>query len=135
VCFVLLYNFGSKTFLILRRIQRDIIINVHSSSCKVLVVIVMVSCDLNYILNIFSTNTKIPNFIKIRPAGGEMFHADIDRQTDRQTDMKKLIIAFRKFANESKIWCGISKSNWHDHCATSQKVSGSIPNGVIGIFH
>jgi hypothetical protein len=27
-------------------------------------------------------------------------------------------------------WC-----NWLRHCATSRKVAGSIPDGVIGIFH
>ena len=27
-------------------------------------------------------------------------------------------------------WC-----SWLRHCATSQKVMGSIPDGVIGIFH
>ena len=27
-------------------------------------------------------------------------------------------------------WCG-----WLRHCATSRKVSGSISDGVIGIFH
>ena len=26
-------------------------------------------------------------------------------------------------------------SSWLRHCATSQKVAGSIPDGVIGIFH
>jgi hypothetical protein len=25
--------------------------------------------------------------------------------------------------------------SWLRHCATSRKVAGSIPNGVIGIFH
>ena len=25
--------------------------------------------------------------------------------------------------------------SWLRHCATSQKVTGSIPEGVIGIFH
>jgi len=25
--------------------------------------------------------------------------------------------------------------SWLRHCATSQKVMGSIPDGVIGIFH
>jgi hypothetical protein len=33
----------SETFLILRRIQRDIIINIHRSSCKVLVILVRLS--------------------------------------------------------------------------------------------
>jgi len=34
--------------------------------------------------------------MKIRPVGAESFHAD------RQTDMTKLTIAFRKFANAPK---------------------------------
>ena len=33
--------------------------------------------------------TQISSFIKIRPVGAELFHAD------RQTDMTKLIVAFR----------------------------------------
>ena len=30
---------------------------------------------------------------------------------------------------------GIYWRSWLRHCSTSRKVSGSIPNGVIGIFH
>jgi len=30
---------------------------------------------------------------------------------------------------------GIQWRNWLRHCATSRKVTGSIPDGVIGIFH
>ena len=44
-----------------------------------------------------SKNPQIPNFTKIRLVGTEMFHAD--GRTDRQTDMAKLIVAFRNFAN------------------------------------
>ena len=44
----------------------------------------------------FSRNTQIPNFIKIRPVGAELFHAD------KGTDMKKLIVALRNFANALK---------------------------------
>ena len=36
--------------------------------------------------------TQISIFIKIRSVGAELFHAD------RQTDMTKLIVAFRNFA-------------------------------------
>ena len=36
--------------------------------------------------------TQKPNFVKIRPMGVELFHAD------RQTDMTKLIVAFRERA-------------------------------------
>jgi len=36
--------------------------------------------------------------MKIRPLGAELSHAD-----DRRTDMMKLIVAFRNFANAPKI--------------------------------
>ena len=58
------------------------------------------SSDLNKTLIPLSDslkNTQIPNFIKIRPVGAELFHAD------GQTDKTKLIVAFRNFANEPKI--------------------------------
>jgi hypothetical protein len=38
--------------------------------------------------------------MKIRSVGAKLFHAD--GQTDRQTDMTKLIVAFRNFANAPK---------------------------------
>jgi hypothetical protein len=41
--------------------------------------------------------TQISSFIKILLLGAELFHAD--GQTERQTDMTKLILAFRNFAN------------------------------------
>jgi hypothetical protein len=55
-------------------------------------------------LDRFSKNTVISNFVQIRPVEAYVLHADewIDRQTDRQTDMTKLIVAFRSFANAPK---------------------------------
>jgi len=44
----------------------------------------------------FSKNTQTQNFMKIRPVGAELFH------TDGQTDMTKLIVVFRNFANAPK---------------------------------
>jgi len=82
----------SETFFILRRNGRDMIKNVYWSSCKVLFILVQFSRNLN-MLDRFSTNTQIQNFIKIRPVGAELFHVD------RRTDMTKLLIAFRNFAN------------------------------------
>ena len=38
-------------------------------------------------------NTQIPNFMKIRPVAAELFNAE------GQTDMTKLIVAFRNFAS------------------------------------
>ena len=37
--------------------------------------------------------------MKIRPVGAEL---DADRRTDGQTEMTKLIVAFRNFANTPK---------------------------------
>jgi hypothetical protein len=47
--------------------------------------------------------------MKILSGGAELFYADeqtegwTDRETDRQTDMTKLIVAFRNFANAPKM--------------------------------
>ena len=68
------------------------------SSCKVPVISVGFLWNLNF-LDIFSKKSQISNFIKIRPVGTELFHAD--RQTDRRTDMK-LIVVFRNFVNVPK---------------------------------
>jgi hypothetical protein len=48
---------------------------------------------LNY-LDIFSKNTQISNFIKIRPVGTELFHADGQTNTDRN---EKGSSSFSKF--------------------------------------
>jgi len=57
-----------------------------------------------------SENPQIWNFIKIRPVGVELFHAG------RRTDMTKLIVVFRNFANAPKttVWAGkLSRyNNW-----------------------
>ena len=50
----------------------------------------------------FRENPQISNFMKIRSLGAEIFHAD--RRTDKQTDMTKLIFAFRNFANAPKFY-------------------------------
>ena len=47
-------------------------------------------------LQIFEKELKISNFFKIRLVGAEFFHAD------GQTDMTKLIVAFRNFARAPK---------------------------------
>ena len=39
--------------------------------------------------------------MKIRPVGAELFHA----RTDRRTDMTKVIITLRNFANAAKHTC------------------------------
>jgi len=61
---------------------------------------------LNFI-DIFSKNTQIKNFTKIRALEAELFQADrqTDRQTERKTDMAKLTVAFRNFAYALKNQC------------------------------
>jgi len=44
----------------------------------------------------FEKNMQVADFMRSRPVGAEMFHAD------RQTDMTKLTVAFRNFANAPK---------------------------------
>ena len=63
-------------------------------------------------LDILSKNHQISNFMKIRRVGAEFFHFDerTDGLTDIQkpggrTDMTKLIVALRNFANAPKISC------------------------------
>jgi hypothetical protein len=47
-------------------------------------------------------NPYTSNFINFRPVGAELFHADGQMDTDRQTDITKLIVAFDNFAKEPK---------------------------------
>ena len=56
-------------------------------------------------LNRFSENTQIRNLMKIRPVGAELLHTDRQtyRRKDGQTDITKLIVAFRNSANAPKI--------------------------------
>jgi len=77
----------SETFLILRRNQRDIIINVNISSFKVSVNLFRFYSNLNFPYK-FSKNLLILNFIKIRQIGAELFNAD--RQTDRHDEAQSL---------------------------------------------
>jgi hypothetical protein len=81
---LIFFTYLSETFFILRKTERDMIKDVHWTSCKVPVIFIRFLLNLNF-LGTFSKNTQIPNFIQIRPSGAESFHAD------RRTDMKKLI--------------------------------------------
>ena len=71
----------SENVHILRRIQRDII-NVHRSSCKVPVILVLFQWKLNF-LDSIKKKPQISTFIKIWPVRAEWFHAD--KRTDGQT--------------------------------------------------
>jgi hypothetical protein len=72
-----------ETFLILRRIQRDIVINEHKSSYEVPVIVVRFQPNLNF-LNRISKNPPISNLMKIYPVGADLFH--MDGQTERHDE-------------------------------------------------
>jgi hypothetical protein len=90
VCFDFCYKF-SETLLIVRKTERDMIkkfIRLHIKyrySCQI-------SWNFNF-MDRFSKDTQIPNFVKIRPLGAELFHAD------GQTGVIKILVAFRNCAN------------------------------------
>jgi hypothetical protein len=76
------------TFLILRRFQQDIMINVHRSPCKA--PLLLSDFRENWIFSTdFRKNTPVSNFMKIRPVGAELFHAD------GRARVTKLTVAFR----------------------------------------
>ena len=60
--------------------------------CKILIKLIFSRQNLE--------KTQITDFIKVRPVGAELFHED--GQTDGQTDMTNLTVAFRSFANSTK---------------------------------
>jgi hypothetical protein len=67
--------------------------NVYWPSCKVPVIIVRFSRNLNY-LEIFSENAQIWNFMKIRPLGAGLFRAE--KLTDRLDEANSLLSQFCK---------------------------------------
>jgi hypothetical protein len=81
----------TETFLILRRIQRDITINIYRPLCKVSVIIIIFYSSLNF-LDRFRKNFEVSNVMKICRVGASLFHAD--RQTDRHDTVKS---RFSKF--------------------------------------
>jgi len=101
----------SETFLILRRFQRDIIINVHWSSGKVPVIPARFEIKFNF-LDRFWKNTQISNFKKFRTMEAELFHAD--GQTDSRTDMTKLIASFHNLTNASKMITSFKRINFDE---------------------
>ena len=94
----------SEIFLIIRKIQRGIIINVLTPSCKIPVNLFK-SWWTSYFLDRFSKNTLNALLTKFLPMGTELFHIG------RQTDMAKLLVAFRCFSTMPKNYLGHS-STW-----------------------
>jgi hypothetical protein len=73
--------------------------NVHWSLWKIHVIPVRFQWILNFLVR-FSINTQISNFMKIRPVGAELSHAD--RWAGGQTGLPKLTVDFRNYAKAPK---------------------------------
>jgi len=91
----------SVTFLILWRTERDMIIRVYRSPCKVPIIRVRFKRNLNFVVR-FSNNTQISNFMKIYRVEAELFRANGQTRGWTDTDLTKLIIALRNFAKGLK---------------------------------
>jgi hypothetical protein len=88
VCFDFFHNFCLKH------------LSFSSKHCsRVPVILVIFELNLTF-LDIFLKNAQISNVMKICPVAAEFFHAD--ELTDGQTDVTKLIVAFRNFVNAPK---------------------------------
>ena len=87
MCVLILFTRFVRIFLVLRRTQRDTIINVRRFSCKVPVILLRCHRNFNF-LDTFSKNIQILNFIKIRPVEAKLFHAEgrTDEKTDRRDE-------------------------------------------------
>ena len=113
-------------FYILRRIERYLIKNVHWSAC------ILVRFEWNFdILDRFSKNNQISNFMKIHPVGAELFHAD--GWMDGRTDMTKLAVAFRNLANAPKKTISTASCRYLTSQSFSLGWSTGVPFGRLTV--
>jgi hypothetical protein len=71
--------------------------------------------------NIFSKNTRIPNFTKIRPANAELFHAD------GHTDTTKLIVTFHNYLISHRYF----RVKQEDRYSGLKPIKAGVPQGSV----
>jgi hypothetical protein len=101
MCFEFNLQISSDTFVILSRIQRDTITNVHRSSCGAPVILVRSEYNLNFPRQIFEKCSNIK--FHENPSNGNRVASC--GQKDGGTDTAKLTVAFSHFANAPIIEC------------------------------
>jgi hypothetical protein len=110
VCVLILPTiFFSETFLILRRNGRDMI-KIFYIGLHVKYPVFLWYFNKTWILSaVFSKNTHIPNLMKIRPVGAELFHADdrTEELTDRYDDTFGILLTCLKVTDSLRqdSWC------------------------------
>jgi hypothetical protein len=138
----------SETFLILRITQRDIITNVHRSSCKVPIIIVTYQSKFN-LLDRFLKNIQMPNFIKNLFNGSQaencallghytassgnflpMFWDNLLVPSSRIMNPKrKLDVPIQSLPSEEwgqwKVLCSVVLANWDDEWVGKEGECGS----------
>jgi hypothetical protein len=80
----------SVIILTARKVHLGVIINAHWSSCKVPDILVGFQRKLNF-FDRYSKNMWILNFMKIRPVGAELYHAE--GQTDKHDEATEMLIS------------------------------------------
>jgi hypothetical protein len=93
----------SKTFLIIRRMWRHIVINVKTSWCKLSVIRVGFEFNMKFLDRFSGTNSNI-KFHQNPSSGSRVVPYG-------RTDMKKPIVAFRNFAKVLEI-CNLQLIHW-----------------------
>jgi hypothetical protein len=103
---------SSETFHVLRRNERDVFKNIQWSTCKVPVLLVRFQWSRSFSRGF----RKIPKY-QILWTSDQWEQSRSIRKTDERTDMTKLIIAFRNFANApiNIVWYAayISCMSWY----------------------
>jgi hypothetical protein len=88
----------SEKFFILTRIEQDTIKNIYLYVCKVSFIFVLTIIKLEFYRQIFKEHSNI----KFHENPSSESRVVLCRKTDGRTEMTKLIVAFRNFANASK---------------------------------
>ena len=117
--------------------QLGIVMNVHRSSYKVHVILVMFSSKLNYSKH-FQTILKYKiswKSVQWKPSCSMRTDRQTDRQTGRQTDwltdMTKLIVTFRNFASAPEKDTRSISDILHACCLERCTISGMVRNKHI----
>jgi len=96
-------------------------------------VVVLGTCNLKFCWNKSKIFTTPHKFIT-----GEVLlveYRDFILICSGHSDIMTWGCSYDLYASVFKAYRGMQWCSWLRHCATSQKAAGSIPDGVIGIFH